>query len=293
LPTALAEWGAAFWSGIQAVGAWLAEQWLALSTWFTVTLPAAIAAWGAKFWSGIQAVGAWLSEQFTKLSTWFTVTLPNAIKQWAANFWNGIQDLSAWLGTKLTELKNWFTSLPALVAQWVKGIWDGFWSNFTIPQWIQDVFKGWFDSDQGRGFKPPYSNNNKQYGGMIRRSFGGGVPGIGNGDVVPAMLTPGEFVMRKEAVDAYGLGMLSSINAGQFSLPKLSEPELAMAGITNISSPTVQVSENTNVQSSNSVYNNYELNVNVRSDSNPDEIARTVMAQIRQINSQQMRGTRF
>jgi uncharacterized protein YcfJ len=293
LPTAIAEWGAAFWSGIQTVGAWLAEQWLALSTWFTVTLPAAIAAWGAKFWSSIQAVGAWLSEQFTKLSTWFTVTLPNAIKQWAANFWNGIQDLGTWLGTKLTELKNWFTSLPALVAQWVKGIWDGFWANFKVPQWIQDIIdgfkKGWFDSATGKGYNP----DGKRYGGPIRRTFGGGVPGIGNGDVVPAMLTPGEFVMRKEAVDAYGLGMLSSINAGQFSLPKLSEPELAMAGITNISSPTVQVSENTNVQSSNSVYNNYELNVNVRSDSNPDEIARTVMAQIRQINSQQMRGTRF
>jgi len=44
---------------------------------------------------------------------------------------------------------------------------------------------------------------------------------------------------------------------------------------------------------SNSVYNNYNLNVNVKSDANADEIARTVMTQIRQVNAQQIRGVRL
>jgi len=33
-------------------------------------------------------------------------------------------------------------------------------------------------------------------------------------DTVPAMLTPGEFVMKKSAVDKYGTGFMSAINNG-------------------------------------------------------------------------------
>jgi TP901 family phage tail tape measure protein len=41
---------------------------------------------------------------------------------------------------------------------------------------------------------------------------GGPVPGSGNGDTVPAMLEPGEFVIRKSAVQAYGTQNLANIN---------------------------------------------------------------------------------
>ena len=81
------------------------------------------------------------------------------------------------------------------------------------------------------------------------------------GDVVPAMLTPGEFVMTKHAVDNYGVDNLRAINSG------------AAAG--------------------NSVYNGYNINVNVKSNSNPDQIANAVMTQIRQVNAQQVRGSKF
>ena len=36
-------------------------------------------------------------------------------------------------------------------------------------------------------------------------------------DTVPAMLTPGEFVMKKSAVDKYGGGMMKQINSGNFA----------------------------------------------------------------------------
>ena len=286
LPAAIAEWGAAFWNGIQAVGAWLTEQWNKLMTWFTVTLPAAITKWGAAFWNNIQAVGTWLTQQWNKLMTWFTITLPNAVQKWASNFWNGIQDLSAWLGTKLEEMKKWFMALPGLVANWVKGIWDGFWANFQIPQWVKDAFRmGEDDSKKDNKFDPNKATGNNN-GGPIYRSIGGGVPGIGNGDVVSAMLTPGEYVIRKEAVNKYGLDMMSKINAGQFRLPTLRDPQFSVDDMS--------VSTRSGVaQTSNSVYNNYNLNVNVKSDANADEIARTVMTQIRQVNAQQVRGVRL
>jgi len=43
---------------------------------------------------------------------------------------------------------------------------------------------------------------------------GGSVPGVGNSDTVRAMLTPGEFVIKKASVAKYGQGFLSAINAG-------------------------------------------------------------------------------
>ncbi len=55
----------------------------------------------------------------------------------------------------------------------------------------------------------------QQRGGGVRplgRAAGGGVPG---GDTVPAMLTPGEFVMSAGAVRQHGIGTMRSLNRGQ------------------------------------------------------------------------------
>jgi len=45
-----------------------------------------------------------------------------------------------------------------------------------------------------------------------RFATGGYVPGSGNSDTVPARLTPGEFVIRKKAVEAIGVGKLQTLN---------------------------------------------------------------------------------
>jgi hypothetical protein len=74
------------------------------------------------------------------------------------------------------------------------------------------------------------------------------------------MLTPGEFVVRRSAVDGFGVNNLKSINNGTYA--------------------------------GESVYN-YSVNVNVKSDSNPDQIARSVMNQIKQVDSMRLKGSRF
>ena len=110
-------------------------------------------------------------------------------------------------------------------------------SKFTMPAGI------------GKGYST---------GGLVKYfTMGGFAKGT---DTVPAMLTPGEFVMSRYAVQSYGLDKMKSINNG------------ASVG--------------------DSVYN-YSINVNVESESNPDEIARVVMTQIRSIDSQKLRGTRI
>ena len=54
---------------------------------------------------------------------------------------------------------------------------------------------------------------NVNSGGKIHAFARGGlVPGSGNRDTVPAMLSPGEFVIRKSAVEAFGAGNLGKIN---------------------------------------------------------------------------------
>ena len=59
------------------------------------------------------------------------------------------------------------------------------------------------------------------FGGPRRRASGGQiygfnrggmVPGTGNRDTVPAMLTPGEFVIKKSSVESIGAGNLAAMN---------------------------------------------------------------------------------
>ena len=57
--------------------------------------------------------------------------------------------------------------------------------------------------------------NKKAQGGRIHRFASGGVvPGVGDADTVPAMLTPGEFVMNKSAVRSIGKNNLQRLNLG-------------------------------------------------------------------------------
>lgn len=96
-------------------------------------------------------------------------------------------------------------------------------------------------------------------GGMVPKRFAKGGYSMGT-DTVPAMLTPGEFVMSKYAVSNYGLEKMKAINSGEYN--------------------------------GESVYN-YSVSVNVQSDANPQQIADAVMRQIKQVDSQRIRGTRI
>tara|TARA_R110000824_G_scaffold150748_1_gene321469 strand:+ start:162 stop:1697 length:1536 start_codon:yes stop_codon:yes gene_type:complete len=54
--------------------------------------------------------------------------------------------------------------------------------------------------------------------GFLKMATGGSVPGFAQGgmsDTVPAMLTPGEFVMSKGAVQKHGVGYMKNLNRGR------------------------------------------------------------------------------
>ena len=96
-------------------------------------------------------------------------------------------------------------------------------------------------------------------GGLIKtRRFAIGGTVIGT-DTVPAMLTPGEFVMSRYAVQSYGVDTMKAINSGN-----------SAAG---------------------AVYNNtYALTVNAKTDAGPNEIAQAVMSTIKQVDDRRIRG---
>jgi TP901 family phage tail tape measure protein len=115
------------------------------------------------------------------------------------------------------------------------------------------------DAIQAKSDRRDFDRLNKSSGGMIPKYFANGGSPLGT-DVVPAMLTPGEFVVKKSAVGNFGAKNLKSINDGTYS--------------------------------GESVYN-YSINVNVNSNASADAIARTVMTQIKGIDSQRLRGNKF
>ena len=67
---------------------------------------------------------------------------------------------------------------------------------------------------------PPVGNRGR---GFFNFNRGGVVPGSGNSDTVPAMLTPGEVVISKPAVDMFGLRNLLGLNraAGSSNKPTM------------------------------------------------------------------------
>ena len=59
--------------------------------------------------------------------------------------------------------------------------------------------------------------DNFNRGGIVYRAGGGSIFQPKGTDTVPAMLTPGEFVIRKSAVDKVGVGTLTQLNNGSAS----------------------------------------------------------------------------
>jgi hypothetical protein len=192
-------------------------------------------------------------------------------------------------------------------------------------------------------------------GGLVASYLAnGGFPGMPKKgtDTVPAMLTPGEFVVRKDMVNKYGVEFLKAINSGAFQmtrpttkpafgkptikpafgkpttkpisigkepnlqmseeLKKLAQMKAMLADIANIpklpglSSPVFtkdlqnaifaieRLGSQPSANSGGSVYNNtYSITVNAKTDANANDIAQTVMAQIKQVDAQRIRGNRF
>jgi hypothetical protein len=122
-------------------------------------------------------------------------------------------------------------------------------------------------------------------------------------DTVPAMLTPGEFVVNKKATDMYGpllaamnsspASNLSMMGAKTFSEPVYTMPARDYANVgPNVGVYSASNGSPSHTSLDNSVYNNnsYNLSVSVGgSDMSANDIANVVMNKIKTIGSQQVK----
>ena len=121
----------------------------------------------------------------------------------------------------------------------------------------------------------------KMYGGKVKYMATGGMA-VGS-DTVPAMLTPGEFVVNRAAAQQFG-PMLQSINESKY-------PSMlgGIGGSTIVPVNNVSTSMNDN---STAVYN-YNLGFNINgNNANANEIARAVMREVKNVDAQRIRGQR-
>jgi hypothetical protein len=136
-------------------------------------------------------------------------------------------------------------------------------------------------------------------GGLIPYKAGGGMFKSVNTDTSPAMLTPGEFVVKRSAVEKFGVQNLKNINNGTYGntlsrgfnqpvYPEISR-DYASANVGGGIFAGSDVAESS-TQVDNSVYN-YSLSVNVEgSNASPDQIANVVMRKLQDFGSQRVRG---
>ena len=132
----------------------------------------------------------------------------------------------------------------------------------------------------GVNSNPSSGRVGRMYGGMIPKymAYGGKM----GSDTVPAMLTPGEVVMNKQATKSFG-PLLSMLNESKY--PSMIGSSYDGKG----GSGSVVTSVNDN---SSRVYN-YNVGITVpQSNANPNDIARAVMGQIKYIDNQRIRGQR-
>jgi len=137
-----------------------------------------------------------------------------------------------------------------------------------------------FTGAQKRMFGGPILSKGRGGMGAVKSmAFGGRAIGS---DSVPAMLTPGEFVMNKAASKAYG-PLLERINESKY--PGM----LSGGGMTQIPVTNISTSMNDN---STAVYN-YNLGFSINgANGSAKDIANAVMREIKNVDSQRIRGQR-
>ena len=160
----------------------------------------------------------------------------------------------------------------------------------------------WADTTETRTAAFWNSWRYKASGGIMKLSAGGGAvsgPGGPRSDMIPAMLSDGEYVVKASSVSKYGRGFMDRLNAGQLNMGDGGfVPTFASGGMVgNISSPSFNMPEvsNSSVGVTNNNYagnmssNNNKTNVKVvingAGGKNASVIANKVISMINSANN--------
>ena len=230
------------WDGVFSA---LTGLWNTLRTIFTAAVDGLTAVWNLArnvFQPIVDAL-----QRVYELLTGVGTKIANSLWNGLVALWSNLMSIGTGIGTALWNkiLTFWsnFTSMGSNIGTglWNKitELWDRFatiGSNIAVGLWnkiIKFDFGSLFNFGGGGGGIGFWAA-----GGEVNYLAAGGRPR--GTDTVPAMLTPGEFIMSRGAVQAMGLGNMEAINSGR-----------------------MPVSQTSNA--------NYEINVQMSFDGMPDE----------------------
>ena len=189
--------------------------------------PAVRDAWEVWIQPALQAFVAYMNDALGPKVTWLAATCETAFvglgagvsRSWTGSIQPTLLAFGGFLGSTVapliasgvTAIGTAWDKLKALTAEP---------ANFVINTVLNDgLFKAFNDAAKAVDAKLPVLHAEP-----IKLATGGTVPGVGSGDTVPAMLTPGEYVVNKRAARRLGGTTLRALNNGEM-------PHFAQGGL--------------------------------------------------------------
>ena len=174
---------------------------------------------------GIRNVWLWVYNSIIKpIATLFTSVFSGGAAVFSPVV-EAFQSVFGWVGAMLTNVANFFKGAFDGVASALSGVFNWVKQNIVDPlksgfQWISDLFGAIAKLFEKPGWVQDLQDAIGAVGDALGFSRGGPVYAAGGmfipkgTDTVPAMLTPGEYVVNKSAVQSLGMSALHSINQG-------------------------------------------------------------------------------
>jgi len=193
-----------------------------LISWFTVSLPHAfdtaythVVGWGTDVKNALMAAWNWVRDNVgTPINTFFTVTLPGWFttsisflnSHFVTPFQNGLRAAYDWVVKNVADpIETLFTkTIPGWFGTAVSAI-SGLWNKvegvvlapvkFVVDSVLDPLINLFDDVTNAVGLGKPIPT--------IKLARGGKLPGYGGGDILPALLEPGEAVIDKDKTRQY------------------------------------------------------------------------------------------
>jgi hypothetical protein len=170
-----------------------------------------------------------LGEKITQITGWLTTLsdlITGKVREYLVNF-KGFDNGWFWLGSLIdnliVKLNNLYTAANRSATFTTNYVTNG------VPPTTSGNSTTTVESGGGGGGYE-YADNSGSVGLVDSIQYaaeGGSIPGTGTGDTVPAMLTPGEFVVKAPVVRGLGEGFFHFVN----SLKSFSVPRFNMGGL--------------------------------------------------------------
>lgn len=234
--------------GLGAVVVLIIKHWDSIKRAFTVAINAIIS-FVKKVWNGIKTYliqplvdfAGFVKKVWSTIGSAFNTAISSVVslvkRVWGAVYntlINPIKEAFGWIAKEFGKFKSVLGSAASIAVSAFSKAWDAIKTGFSKPVEfiVNTVIDDWILGTLNKvlsflhlpniplvpkiGGSSSKSSSGAGGGGgnsrPVARNTGGFIPGTGNRDSVPALLTPGEFVLRKSAAQALGAERLRQLN---------------------------------------------------------------------------------